>query len=398
MSTTTTKALIIFLLVLSGGSLLAQKHQFEEREQTGVVEAILPGWNFAYSTVQIKTGAESWPYLFYANNGGLFLSSFKPGDKIEFKANIDVSARKSPQKVREMIMRYLRDRDRITAVKINGEWREIHGEPPQFRSTDEWDIVLEQKVQSDFVDGYRLAVQFQDGTVAFNLLYSQQLQKAKIGSRISCMGFGQNPKSDFIYPMKNVTRLFTYFPLEKVTGTIHSFLHMQNYAYMGIVLKNETGDFRLSFPGNHAQEFQKIADTGEPVTLYYTKMIDGPATELNPIHVVIHRKDTLKFKGLYYGGSGVRHEFRPISFSGKVTKIEKTDKGTMMSMIIGPDYYIELSGLLANQLRELISKGREITVEGREMIKLEGELYRKNYRIIMPKKLIIEGKEFLTNF
>ena len=394
------KAWLILFIILAANAVVAQKHVFEERLQTGVVEAILPGWNFAYSTIQIKTGDESWPYLFYANNGELFLNSFKPGDNIEFKANIDLTARKSAAEVREMIMRYMRDRDRITAVRIKGEWREIHGETsPPFVWTDEWSIVLERKVLHDFIEGpSRLAIQFGDGTVAFNLLNPKYLQHAKPGTTVSCMGFAYPAKPNFVYPLRNVTRLFTYFPLEKVTGTIHSFLHMQNYAYMGLVLNTEAGELRASFPGDRAREIQAMARDGEPVTLYYSRVGSPLNAELSPIHVVIHHADTLLFKGLYYGGAGVRHEFKPVTFSGKITRIEKSDKGTMLSMIIDTEYYIELSGLLGQQLKDLITRGREVTVEGMEMVKLDGEVYKKNYRIITPKKLIIEGKEFLTNF
>jgi hypothetical protein len=50
--------------------------------------------------------------------------------------------------------------------------------------------------------------------------------------------------------------------------------------------------------------------------------------------------------------------------------------------------------MMAQQLGYLFKKGKPVVIAGKERIKKMGEIYNKNYRIITPEKILIDGKTF----
>jgi hypothetical protein len=50
---------------------------------------------------------------------------------------------------------------------------------------------------------------------------------------------------------------------------------------------------------------------------------------------------------------------------------------------------------MEKQLGNFFKKGELVEVSGDERIKAQGEVYSKDYRIITPRSLVIDGKNFL---
>jgi hypothetical protein len=79
---------------------------------------------------------------------------------------------------------------------------------------------------------------------------------------------------------------------------------------------------------------------------------------------------------------------------GKITKIIRTTKGNVASIIIDSKYFVEVDAMMAQQLGLQLKKGKEIIIGGKERIKIAGEIYSKDYHIITPEKINIDGKIF----
>ena len=135
----------------------------------------------------------------------------------------------------------------------------------------------------------------------------------------------------------------------------------------------------------------------KPVVVYYMDFTVTNVLEPPTAHAIIQGTDTLFFRQIFYGGADVKHAFKPAAVEGRITRINRTQKEQILSIIVSPDIFVEINPLIAKQLAPLLTKGRHIAVSGDERVKLEGEIYEKDYRIISPAKLVIEGKEFLIN-
>jgi hypothetical protein len=84
-----------------------------------------------------------------------------------------------------------------------------------------------------------------------------------------------------------------------------------------------------------------------------------------------------------------------VEVSGKITRVDRSPRQKIMSIMVGRDAYVDIDAATAQQLDKLFQKGAAILVQGDERIRKDGEIYRETYRIITPRKLVIEGKEFL---
>lgn len=119
---------------------------------------------------------------------------------------------------------------------------------------------------------------------------------------------------------------------------------------------------------------------------------------MNPpeLHAIISEADTLKIEEAgFYGGADVAHDHKPAVVSGKISKVNRSDRGGIMNVILGNDVYVEITYTTSEQLGKYLKKGIEMEVSGDERIKKEGEIYSEDYRIITPRKVKVDGKEFL---
>jgi hypothetical protein len=132
------------------------------------------------------------------------------------------------------------------------------------------------------------------------------------------------------------------------------------------------------------------------VKLYYDGFKGDQRNLLFPtIHGLISKSDTLQMTGFYYGDPDGKHEYKDISSFGTISKVNFSERKRIVSVIVDDKYLIEIDQRTEMQLRSLFKKGSPIKFEGDQRIKKEGEVYQFNYEIVNPKKLILDGREFL---
>ena len=83
--------------------------------------------------------------------------------------------------------------------------------------------------------------------------------------------------------------------------------------------------------------------------------------------------------------------------SGKIREVVHSDKGRIISLLVNTDVYIEMDPRFEKQIGALLKRGASIEVSGDERIKKEGEVYSKDYRIITPQQISIDGKVYRLN-
>jgi hypothetical protein len=114
------------------------------------------------------------------------------------------------------------------------------------------------------------------------------------------------------------------------------------------------------------------------------------------LHALVAGADTLKIEKLFfYGGEDVQHDHTAVEVKGTISRISRTDRGKIMSIMIGSDVYVEIDLVTAEQLGQMIRRGNEVVITGDERIKKEGEVYQKDFRIITPRTIKVAGKEFI---
>jgi hypothetical protein len=151
----------------------------------------------------------------------------------------------------------------------------------------------------------------------------------------------------------------------------------------------------MSFPSNFAERIKRFSGEGQKLTLYRDEYPWGNSTLLQLL-AVAYQGDTLKIEEhAFYGGADVKHDHKPVTVEGKITKVIESDKGKIISVILNNAYYIEIDDLIEKQLGNFFTRGKLIGISGDERIKAEGEIYSKDYRIITPRSITIDGKSFL---
>lgn len=386
--------LIATLVVISGFS---QNRKFEIQEMKGEVLGITSGFSFAYSGLTLKKAGNDTAYFrFSPQYGALMVQHYKAGSEIELRANValDVSPRQ-----RKMIAMY-NFQDALLAVKIDGKWVPL--EEARWEGKPESKVFLERKVKENYYGyGEMNALLLAGNTVAFinpDLSRIYQLKKINVGEVVSFIGYAYPAKEGYAYPRWQPQHVYSFVPLTKAQGTVKSFLYKQNYVYIGLVIQTRDGEVQLSFPSDMARQVKQFVDEHPSMTAYSSgfKLED----QLNPpeLHALASDGDTLKIDRFgFYGGADVKHEHKPTELEGKITALNRSGKGNVISFIVGTDCYIEVDHNMEKQLSSYLKKGNVIKVSGQERIKHEGEIYAKDYRIVTPREITVDGKVFLLN-
>jgi hypothetical protein len=288
--------------------------------------------------------------------------------------------------------------DHIVEIKIDDDW--IQTPPPlqktgAVREMPNWKVFLEMKVEADyFLDGFRKGLVFDNGLVAYASYVTPRYNSmASItpGKKISFVGYVSPVKEEFLYPIENVKRVYSFIELSKLEGQIESYIYKQNYVRIGLVVDGK----RLSFPAERAREIEKL--NSQKIVVYFEGFEDKKSNLLPTIHAIVHQQDTLFFQGMYYGGPDGKHEHQAVEVAGTISRLNRTDNGRIMSLILNKDCYIEIDPQMASLLGDLLKKGTFLKVNGEERIKKEGEIYEKEFRIITPKRIVAQQKEFIIN-
>jgi hypothetical protein len=369
--------------------------KFEVQEISGKVLSIQPGYGFAYEVVELQVGDENWKFKIDPGFGKRVFSKIVIGEMLTLKANINLTAHENANWKSFSSKYAYHFADQALEVKLNGTWVSTASKEKTAVNSAKG-IFLEQKVLDDFkYGGVRRGFIFGDRKVAFSV-YSpllNSMEGAAPGKIVSFIGYQTPVKDGYLYPIEDVRDVYSYVPLAKEVGVIQSFIYKQNYVRIGLVINQK----RLSFPADYAEKIQVLAN-GKDVTVYFDKHAEPTTHNLLPtVHAIIQERDTILIPSFYYGDPDGKHEHKLTELIGKIVKVNRTNNGRITSLIIGNDGYVEVDPKMAQQLGSYLTKGKELKIIGEERIKKEGEIYEKNFRIITPRKVIANGKEFILN-
>jgi hypothetical protein len=390
--------LIVFLLL--SADLIGQS-KFEVQEFTGLVKSISPGMRFAAEYLELDVQGESEIFAFHPHYGVYITDRIKLGDKISVRVNIHPRTKSMRKEMNEQsrLIKYLFFNDRIAEMKINNEWVAlpeivIEKEAPTQK------IVLDRKVVGDYIyRGVRIGLQFDNGFWACSPLPYEQFNTIKSvqpGDVVSFSGWKMGTSDGYKYHTSGIKEVYYFNPLTKETGRVFSYLYKQNSVCIGVKFKTDAGkELSVSFPSDDAKRVKEFLRPEKKVTVYYHNFkVEG---QLHPpeLQALIQGTDTLYINSFgFYGGADVKHDHKDITIEGKITKINSSDKGNLRSIIVASEYYIEIDAMMAQQLGFFFQKGKVVSIQGKERIRKEGEIYQKDYRIVVPEKVVVDGKTF----
>ena len=391
---TTMKNLFFSITLMVSTSTFAQRWKMEIREMKGKIVAFAPGFNFAYNSLIFVNNNDTSYLSFSPKYGELIVSNFSVGNEIELRANVTIDG--SLRKTR--VINYFQDE--ILAIKMDGKWVELDRHKPLGRNDSK--VFLERKVKdenSNSQDGR--AFLLNDGVVAFIhpvVLRWNNVKSIEVNKKVSFVGFEYLREAGYEYPKWNPKSVYSFSLLSKMEGELKSYLYKQNYVYIGFVLKTFSGEYSFSFPSDMGNRIKFFFDDHRFVTVYHSSFTMKGQLDPPELHALASDGDTLKINEFgFYGGADVKHEHTPAEIEGKITSINRSAKGKIISVIVGNDCYIEVDNNMEKQLTNYLKQGRMIKVSGQERIKKEGEIYAKEYRIITPSQVTADGKVFFVN-
>lgn len=374
------------------------QRKLELRELTGTFKELKLGYYFAYEVLIIEVDSELRLFRIDPIYGQSVLKKLVPGQEITFKAMVDDKSREAMKKVKGNPVYWASMfGEGIESIYLDGTWTPTSATPRnQIKRGFDWVVLLEQTPIDQFIeDGVRKGLIFQNGLIgfaSFTGIGKHTMKDVQIGKPVSFIGFESMVREEYLYPIENVNRVVSFIELEKHTGKIESFIYKQNFARIGLKLNGK----RYNFPAELAKTFEKFANA-KPVTLYVHGENDNKSNLLPTIHAIVQGADTVKIPSMYYGDPDGKHDHKATTLEGKITQINRADQGNILSLIVSNDFYIEVDQRMATQLKDYLTKGKAIKISGLERIKKDGEIYERDYRIITPQKLEINGKEFILN-
>ncbi|MEO1051510.1 MAG: hypothetical protein AAFX87_12845 [Bacteroidota bacterium] len=395
----------VLLITLICGFSHGQKPEKAFYSIEGTIKSYEPVRGFAIDNVLLETGDEVIELKFPSHYAQRLYNSFKPGDivKVEYwrpKAGV---GKEPDAKLSKLTLNYLYT-NRVTKVWNGAQQVEIGNERPTYlnmANTRPWNpkVFIEKEIEEViFRDDEVLAVSFEGDVVSgvrwFG--YKPDEHNYSVGDKVSF----------YTYPYYHVEgeRLIVdskhmYYGVNKLkaaSGKIKSFLYKQNFAYIGFKLQTNSRTLDLFFPSEKAEQVVEIAERNIPVLAYYSSRSyvkpDGVS-----LFALIAGKDTLKMEKSFVGAPDGGHKYEDAQVEGKITAIEKAKTGLLMYLLIDNEFYIESTPKLSKQLAPNIKKGMIIGVKGQKRIKRQGEVYQKEYQIIRPKAIIINGQEFILS-
>ncbi|GCC52222.1 hypothetical protein SanaruYs_24580 [Chryseotalea sanaruensis] len=379
--------------------------KWEPREFEGKLLSYEVGYSFAYEHIRVEINGKESRFHFYPQYGQFMLNDFKVGSTLKFKALIrldiiedDVTHRKQSD-----AYYWFFNKQTIQEIWWKGEWKkfiESNEKPKKVTST----VFLEETIQSFYVrDEFRSAVKLDNGNVAFLGLIGRFFNPFKyynVNDKFSFVGEEIVRGDGYAYPL-SFTELFYAYEIVKSEGMLKSYLFKQNHVCIGVKFSSAKGDFAVSFPATHAAKVQKFLKPEEPLIIYHSaergkgQPDDSMAPEL---HAIIQGKDTLYIEERgFFGGADGKHDHQWVYLEGKIKEIVRSDRGSIINFIVDNEFYIEFDSRFEKQIGSLLKRGLPIKISGEERIKKNGEVYKKNYRIVSPYKIEIGDKTYLLN-
>jgi hypothetical protein len=391
--------LIIILLPIS----VFGQAKFEVQEFIGTVKAIDPGFKFALERLTLDVNGKEEKFIFNPRYGTLISSQVKVGDIITIKVNVNVKSRERANELSrsnsERVLSWYFFRDEIIEIKTKDKIIPL----PDIKRIDEpiiYKAFLDKKIFGEITNKEsRTGLIFENGLIGYNLWLGsleKEFKSAKINEVVSFAGIKIPFQEGFKYPIDGVKEVYQYIPLQQEEGTLKALLFKQNFTCIGAKFDLGNGNtVSVSFPSDQAIKIKDFLKAKEETKIYYHDY--HVAGQIHPpeLQALIQGRDTL-YVGVFgfYGGADGKHDHTEIEFEGKITKVNTTDKGSIMSLIVGSEFYVEVNSLMAQQLALELKRGTHIIIGGKERVKKVGEIYQKEYRIITPEKIIINGNAF----
>lgn len=357
-----------------------------------------PGYYFAYEVLLIDVAGETRYFRIDPIYGQSVLKKLKSGTELTFKALVDDKARETFGKIKGDAISWVSFfGEYIDAIYLDGTWiSTTNTRKPEDKVGINWAVFLEQTPIGEIrEDGIRKGLVFPDGFVAYSAFAKAKLYSMEsfpVGKLVSFMGFESIVRSEYLYPVENVKQVVSFMELKKQTGKIESFVYKQNFARIGLKLNGK----RYCFPSELAKAIEQFAND-KPITIYYYGRNDEKTNLLPAIQALVQGQDTIKIPKMYYGDPDGKHEHKTTEIEGKITQVNRADRGYIVNLIIGNDCYVEVEPRVASQLGSYLNRGKTIKITGLERVKIDGEIYEREYRIITPQKVEINGKEFILN-
>jgi hypothetical protein len=397
----------ISFLLFSKSILLAQV-TYEIKDYAGVVAAIEPGRSFSYSRLFLNVDGREEPFVFNPIYGRLLFEKVKVGSRATVKASINAKGREMYHTASPDLKGFIRNfiQDVIIEVTVGNEIYKLKPLESDYYERVEKErprIFIDRKVLTFYSEGdFRKGILLQNGLVAFNKeidRYYNPCANMEVGDSVSFVGYRLAGFEGGKYPVDGVKEVYTLGLLNRFTGRLKSFLFKQNEVCIGVKFSTPSGnEIKLSFPSDKAEKVKKFLKPDSDLKIYHGRVYDLSKLDLPELQAVIQGKDTLYIDEFgFFGGADVEHDHKPVELSGKITRINKTGRGSIVSIIVAGKYYFEPDPGIAEQIGRLLQRGKEVIIQGKERIKKKGEIYKKEYTIVVPKKIVIDGKTFFSN-
>jgi hypothetical protein len=373
-----------------------------------VVAAIEPGRSFSYSRLFLNVDGREEPFVFNPIYGRLLFEKVKVGSRATVKASINAKGREMYHTASPDLKGFIRNfiQDVIIEVTVGNEIYKLKPLESDYYERVEKErprIFIDRKVLTFYSEGdFRKGILLQNGLVAFNKeidRYYNPCANMEVGDSVSFVGYRLAGFEGGKYPVDGVKEVYTLGLLNRFTGRLKSFLFKQNEVCIGVKFSTPSGnEIKLSFPSDKAEKVKKFLKPDSDLKIYHGRVYDLSKLDLPELQAVIQGKDTLYIDEFgFFGGADVEHDHKPVELSGKITRINKTGRGSIVSIIVAGKYYFEPDPGIAEQIGRLLQRGKEVIIQGKERIKKKGEIYKKEYTIVVPKKIVIDGKTFFSN-
>ncbi len=379
--------------------------KWEPREFEGKLLSYEVGYSFAYEYMRVEVGGKVSRFHFYPQYGEFMLNEFKVGSILKFKALLRKDKLEDDLAFKKLDDRYFWFFNKQTLQEVwwKGEWKKlIESKANVTKPVSK--VFLEETIQSFYTaDDFKSAAQLQNGRIAFLGMMGRlfnPLKDYKVSDKFSFVGEEIMRGEGYAYPF-SFTELFYAYEIVKSEGTLKSYLYKQNHVCIGLKFSSEMGDFAVSIPTYYGERVQKFLKPQERLIIYHspnrykTVVDDGMAPEL---HAIIQGRDTLFIEehGFFAGADG-KHDHQNVYLEGKIKEIVRSNKGSIINFIVDNEFYIEFDTRFEKQIGSLLKRGLPIKISGEERIKKNGEVYKKNYRIVSPYKIEIGDKTYLLN-
>ncbi len=395
-------ACILYLLALPMIGYSQKKVKVELVQVEGVIEKYIPTPGIAYSIVQYSSQGESALARFPSQQGKEILQQFPVGTSVKLSVKSRIPKLKFENDPKRTWLRYFLT-DSLVSIQsdqssISCQWRKDGEVSSLFRNRK---LLLEEKVKSHIeTEGSKGVLTESNVLILDNSFFSQEkpISKLKVGTVFHNFGTEFPLRDGEAYSVQGVKRVMSSGLLTKVEGTIHSFLYKQNGVCIGLTLQTENELIRMNFPAEFGAPLMDIEKQKQPITIYFDQFsVDVNTFLFSTIHAVISGTDTIKIERDYYGDPDGKHEFQIATKRGQIKNLIMDRRGKLVSIHLNNQILIEANEKIQQQLRDRLKRGKKIEVHGNERIKKEGEVYENNQSVIVPKKLIIDGIEFLVD-